>query len=251
MTDKNLKPAIWFCRVAEAVSRTHLGGLPSLPSNVAWPCEAVTNVPLHFLGQIELASLPETPLPGDADGVILPREGMLFFFADFGGDSKGPPVSTVFYSKTAGQARTSPEGLAGMDFYGFSYNPPDGDSRLFPLVHLQAHIVVTNWRTEMRLQGGAGAYGEFTHESMVNATAISKRSGESKFWALQMLGVPDSALAEDKEALAKGRVLLMQFVHESLGELLTYEARMQFWVMSDDLKHSRFDKAWGVLSKVV
>lgn len=74
------EPTIWFRREANPAGQSWLGGQPSLPSGVAWPRHGVTNLPLHFLAQIDLAELPATPLrPG---GPALPREGLLLFFAD-------------------------------------------------------------------------------------------------------------------------------------------------------------------------
>jgi hypothetical protein len=63
--------------------RSRLGGLPNLPDSVAWPYGRLpprgmdpggTEVPLHFLAQIDCAELPRI----DAR---MPDAGLLFFFA--------------------------------------------------------------------------------------------------------------------------------------------------------------------------
>ena len=58
--------------------RSRLGGLPNLPEAIEWPYGRSppegTEVPLHFLAQIDCAELPQI----DAR---MPVEGMLFFFA--------------------------------------------------------------------------------------------------------------------------------------------------------------------------
>lgn len=74
------EPTIWLRREAVADSLSWLGGLPSLPSGTAWPRHGLSGQPLHFLAQVDLSTLPATPLqPG---GAALPREGLLLFFAD-------------------------------------------------------------------------------------------------------------------------------------------------------------------------
>ena len=63
-----------------APDASYLGGSPGLPPRFDWPYAG--DVPLVFVGQINLADLP--PLPGpDAD--LLPREGVLslFLFDDY------------------------------------------------------------------------------------------------------------------------------------------------------------------------
>ncbi len=75
------EPAIWFRAVEKAHSKSRKGGLPSLPEGVDWPVHPDTRRPLHFLAQVDLAALPDTPLPGCPFGAALPRRGMLFFFS--------------------------------------------------------------------------------------------------------------------------------------------------------------------------
>ena len=57
-----------------------LGGLPTLPENLEWPLtqgSGIPDIPLHFVAQINLASLPLH------DGhPAMPRTGTLFFFID-------------------------------------------------------------------------------------------------------------------------------------------------------------------------
>ena len=63
-------PAGWLC---------HLGGWPNLPASVPWPRVTFpdgTSAALDFLAQIDLAAVPEVYERG-----LLPRHGMLYFFA--------------------------------------------------------------------------------------------------------------------------------------------------------------------------
>lgn len=54
---------------------TRLGGLPNLPSEIAWPTRR-SGDPHSFLAQIDLAALPT------CEGLPLPRTGSLSFFCD-------------------------------------------------------------------------------------------------------------------------------------------------------------------------
>jgi uncharacterized protein YwqG len=78
--DAVCRPAIWLQRCDRADSHSKLGGLPELPPTIPWPRQGKVKTPLHFLVQIDLASLPATPLiPG---GPTLPSRGLLYFFGD-------------------------------------------------------------------------------------------------------------------------------------------------------------------------
>jgi uncharacterized protein YwqG len=80
---KNLiKQAIWFGRCEVPVSASRLGGWPLLPEAMEWPRNSKTKLPLHFLAQLDLATLPDTPLRGRPKSEALPRTGLLLFFAD-------------------------------------------------------------------------------------------------------------------------------------------------------------------------
>jgi len=89
-----VKPSLWLATRAEsenAVSR--LGGRPNLPGEFDWPLWR--QQPLAFLAQLNLAALPAV------DGLLLPREGALFFFQEAGRDDdsfqrKGPgPIAAA------------------------------------------------------------------------------------------------------------------------------------------------------------
>src|SRR5258708_4538400 len=100
-------PAIWFRRQAGKASLSKLGGLATLPRDIAWPRQLESGTPLHFLAQIDLSHLPSTPLEGDPNTPALPRTGLLFFFADMveemlWGENGGPFATTrvIFADRT-------------------------------------------------------------------------------------------------------------------------------------------------------
>lgn len=108
---------------------------------------------------------------------------------------------------------------------GFGFSPPGGDPRLFPIVHLKARVVDTH-------------SDDYDYPKPIG-------------WRMQMFGVANGKTDEGRAAIAEGRHLLMEFVDESLGELLTYEGLVQVWMRPDDLKSFRFDKALGGLSPLL
>jgi hypothetical protein len=116
--DQQPEAAIWFRReIGGDVALSKLGGLPTLPPDIAWPRQCQTNSPLHFLAQIDLSRLPSTPLDGSSNGPALPRSGVLFFFADMveemlWGDDGGPFATTrVVFADQAGPERTPPDDI--------------------------------------------------------------------------------------------------------------------------------------------
>jgi uncharacterized protein YwqG len=103
------QPAIWFRRRQDGKSAlSKLGGLPTLPPDIDWPRHGQAGTPLHFLSQIELSSLPPTPLHNAPGAPTLPKRGLLFFFADMveemlWGENGGPLATTrVVFANQAG-----------------------------------------------------------------------------------------------------------------------------------------------------
>jgi len=110
------QPAIWFRRRQDGKSAlSKLGGRPTLPPDIDWPRHGQTGTPLHFLVQIDLSSLPSTPLSDTPEAPTLPKVGLLFFFADMveemlWGENGGPFATTrVIFAKEAGPERAPPE----------------------------------------------------------------------------------------------------------------------------------------------
>jgi hypothetical protein len=110
------QPAIWFRRRQDGKSAlSKLGGRPTLPPDIDWPRHGQTGTPLHFLVQIDLSSLPSTPLSDTPEAPTLPKVGLLFFFADMveemlWGENGGPLATTrVIFAKQAGPERAPPD----------------------------------------------------------------------------------------------------------------------------------------------
>lgn len=69
------KKAIHLAHASSRQTRSKLGGLPEIDSSFEWP--AWNGIPMSFLGQIDLSTLPKIPTLE-----ALPAAGMLYFFYD-------------------------------------------------------------------------------------------------------------------------------------------------------------------------
>ncbi len=78
--NENAKEAILLARTwpitGTVEGRSWFGGVPLLPSFMAWPTLPASRAPLHFLAQIDCAELPRVK-----DGDAMPEDGLLLFFA--------------------------------------------------------------------------------------------------------------------------------------------------------------------------
>lgn len=110
---KHERPALALVRPyppsRSSTLRSHIGGLPSLPTNVAWPRAIDDNgclpagAPLHFLGQVDLGEQPW--MPND-----FPLKGTLLFFGALpdGYFWDTPNDARVIYDPTSSGVPTQP-----------------------------------------------------------------------------------------------------------------------------------------------
>jgi len=149
--DAEREAAIWFRRRADrAVALTKLGGLPTLPNEIAWPRQRQTNSPLHFLAQVDLSRLPSTPLRGVSDAPALPKSGLLFFFADMveemlWEDNGGPLATTrVIFADHAGPERKPPDNIPEiLHAFGERAGGYDTGMSVYPHAALESHVIDT------------------------------------------------------------------------------------------------------------
>jgi uncharacterized protein YwqG len=149
--NKNREPAIWFRRQAGAkVALSKLGGLPTLPSEIEWPRQGEAGTPLHFLAQIDLSRLPPTPLKGARNASTLPKNGLLFFFADMVEemlwDENGGPFATtrVIFASQAGPERSLPDDTPEI-LHGFGEHAGGYRTGIcaYPDAALEPHVIDT------------------------------------------------------------------------------------------------------------
>lgn len=149
--DNRREPAIWLRRQAGgAAPLTKLGGLPSLPPDIAWPRQGRSGMPLHFLAQIDLSQLPPTPLGSVPAAPVLPRAGLLFFFADMveemlWGENGGPFATTrVVFADRSGAERAPPDDIPDI-LHGFGEKAGGHETGIsvYPHAALEPHIIDT------------------------------------------------------------------------------------------------------------
>ncbi len=151
LIDQSAEPALrlkrhWPPQVA-FLGNSWLGGAPALPDGLAWPTHPDTGLSLHHLAQIDLSEMPSL-----ATGAKLPKEGMLWFFADISIDlewSEGPPAkgtAVVFHpTSTKGmQLAAVPETLPEVDhpddqMTGQLWNFKGPNFALYPRWPITAH----------------------------------------------------------------------------------------------------------------
>jgi Domain of unknown function (DUF1963) len=260
--------AIWFGRVRYAVSKSRLGGVPSLPADIGWPVNPRTKLPLHFLGQVDLSSVPTTPLFDAPNAPILPRIGMLFFFMALGQNEAAPvrlkatakANSKVVYTRASGPDRAVPDDLPLIVTLDIDGRP----ATTFPAASVQAHAVPIdqNQPPDVLLEAIERATGipapRLDSDALDQAIRTWPVTVPSYFVyasanpyvsiaMLQMFGVPSCFNSEGELAQSEGRHLLMQFDDRIFGETMSMDSLTQFWIMPEDLRACRFDEAWATM----
>ncbi len=248
MLDKVREPAIWLRRTPGASIASKLGGLPALPRGLEWPRHGKTRLPLHFLAQIDLSRLPQTPLPGSRPGHRLPVKGVLFFFADieeemlwdFEPRNTMEDATRVLFAPELGAPRAAPANLPRINHpYGEVGGDYAADINVFPEAALEAFVIATFAGVEAYFQGEASKQGDLrTLASIEKATGQKapvfsaaddhmpftraplgvreRKNGdgtidrEIEFKRHQMLGAPTNVQGTAEYALAEGLVPLLQ-----------------------------------------
>jgi hypothetical protein len=263
-------PALWFHTVEQAYSKSRLGGLPSLPEGVGWPVHPDTELPLHFLAQIDLGALPDTPLPDCRHNAALPREGMLYFFFNYAAywdepfsdlDSSGvPKQSRVIYTPAAGPDHPPPANLPLI-----SYLPDTMDSvriekeRLIPAQNLRAYVIDTFMDAIDKFEAGRPVLPLFDIAHEAKFQSIVKATGEAApvfpsyealpnlrpsyysfvgntglrnmFQGLQMFG---AEFWDGGSAPKESKALLAEFMLDG------HDFPFHFWIKRQDLAAHRF-----------
>jgi hypothetical protein len=149
--NKQREAAIWLRRHADANgSRSKLGGRPTLPPEIEWPRQRQAGTPLHFLAQIDLSRLPPTPLDGASNAPMLPKTGLLFFFADMveemlWNENGGPFATTrVILANQAGPERSPPDDMPEI-LHGFGDQAGGYKTGIsvYPQAALEPHVIDT------------------------------------------------------------------------------------------------------------
>ncbi|MEQ1812681.1 MAG: DUF1963 domain-containing protein, partial [Terricaulis sp.] len=112
LMNRTPRPAIAIIRgrpTPNITTNSYYGGLPRMPANLQWPVSTLTNQPMFFVAQINLADLPAI-----ADRQGLPESGTLWFFLAYDGIVEERERVAVLYDPRSGERwpeRPAPAGL--------------------------------------------------------------------------------------------------------------------------------------------
>lgn len=230
-----------------------LGGLPNLDQAVEWPRHSTTGLPLHFLAQIDLSRIPETPLVAGSEGPAFPKSGLLHFFADLEeeciwDDSENVHAATrVIFTAVAGKSRQPPDDLPEI-FYSCDDPTPYSVERIgvYPASPVEAFLIDSFVDDGLYLR-------ESANKESIKRMATSKRAATGddsiEAWPLhQILGAAQSIQGAARRARERGDILLLQIdTDRKLHEDFTFcdMGMVQYWIRPDDLSKGRFDLAWA------
>ena len=229
------QPAIWFRRREdEKSSLSRLGGRPTLPPDIEWPRHGQADTPLHFLAQIDLSTLPWTPLHNAPEEPMLPKRGVLFFFADMveemlWGENGGPFATTrVIFAKQAGPERAPPDDTPEI-LHAFGDRAGGFETKIieYPPMALESHVIDTFGKAAdpdaaalvASIEKAIGPLPVFTGPGSWNAIAVAKpreyihelNGRRELILSLhQMLGVATNIQGTASQLQAAGTILLLQ-----------------------------------------
>ncbi len=240
---------------------SHLGGLPALPPDIAWP--SWQGKPQSFIAQINLSELPKF-----AERHLLPQHGFLFFFYDSGQSTSGTYKSeegsfAVLYATDMAREMQSDDVPEGLD-----------RKTIFRPVRLSFTVGMSEpgWEHPLLERIGLSFEERLKYAEVVGQVERPTQSS-SRRPCHQMLGYPNSmqyAVALDCEraqldfwkANREQRKALEPHIREHVDEwelLLQVDwdthagmdwpgaGRIYYMIRRQDLKLCHFNKAWFVL----
>jgi len=243
-----------------------------LPPDIEWPRHGQASTPLHFLAQIDLSTLPPTPLHNAPEQPTLPKRGLLFFFADMveemlWGDNGGPFATTrVIFAKQAGPEREPPDDVPEI-LHAFGRRAGGFGTGMieYPPMALEAHVIDTFDESAdpdaaalvASIEKAIGPLPVFAGPESWDAIDAAKPREyihelndrrELNLSLHQMLGVATNIQGTAAELQAAGNILLLQIDSDTSlhPEFMFCDmGAAQFWIEPADLAMGRFDKAWG------
>jgi uncharacterized protein YwqG len=227
---------------------SRIGGMPDLPVGEPWPTRAGT--PMEFVAQFDLKDvarvLPESPLP---------KDGVLWFFADY--DCPGKPTegrAPVFYR---------PEGT-GLTRWGSTSEPIDAPYRLCSVV-LESYEDLPDpafheW-LPAHLEGkrAAGDY-EDTREYLANGLSdgghkllgyanpiqgpmeLDLEHGTHRLETMTGKGYADPRAKELAKTAGQWRLLLQVTADDNAEMMWGDIGTAYFWIREADLEARRFER---------
>jgi hypothetical protein len=224
------------------------------------------------LAQIDLSTLPRTPLRNAPEEPTLPERGLLFFFADMveemlWGENGGPFATTrVIFAKQAGPERAPPDDTPEI-LHAFGERAGGFETGIieYPPMALEPHVIDTFDEAAdpdatalvASIEKTIGPLPVFTGSGSWDAITAAKpreyiqELNGCRTLSLslhQMLGVATNIQGTAAELQATGTILLLQIDSDtSLHQEFMFcdGGAAQFWIEPSDLARRRFHKAWG------
>lgn len=228
-----------------AAVRSRLGGVPRLHAMSDWPRSDATNLPLHFLAELDLAEIPRV-----AETQALPGDGILMFFCDLGTWSS----PRVIFQESVGAVSTAPEDLPDINTYLIeSVRRPDD----LPLGLMPEFAVRPVPRRVLRPTSDLPEDVDRNlvtlarkHGEAVFAEFIAQQDGlrlTSKHYNLHTIGGPASDVPNPTGG--RGFKLLQLDSDTELGLMIGDSGILEFWIDLGDLQARRFENVrWAVAS---
>jgi hypothetical protein len=243
-----------------------------LPADIEWPRHGQAGTPLHFLAQIDLSTLPRTPLRNAPEQQAFPKRGVLFFFADMVEEmlwgKNGDPFATtrVIWSERAAPKRTPPDDIPEI-LHAFGERAGGFRTGIveYPPLAVEPHVIDTFDEADdpdaaklvASIESAIGPLAVFAGPGSWNAIAaaqpreyIHELNGrrDLNLSLHQMLGVATNIQGTAAQLQAIGTILLLQIDSDiSLHKDFMFcdMGAAQFWIEPADLAKRRFYKAWG------
>ena len=257
--NERLRPALRLQHAdPEAANHgSHLGGLPSLSNQQAWPTWKGKS--LSFLGQVRLDALPSGPASD-----LLPREGLLLFFYDplqgtWGFDPADAGSWRVLYLPELPAEKSSIEFPADLPEEGRYVSVPVGGRAFLDLPSLEeldaARTGVPDedsdglWEVHTQHREGHGPLHQLLgYSSPVQGDMkLEVQLVTNGLYVGDASGYEDPRRKELEAGAIRWRLLLQIDSDDRAGMMWGDMGRLYFWITEQDLEARRFDNVWMVL----
>ena len=236
---------------------SRIGGLPDLPDDITWP--EWKEVPLAFLGQIDLSEIPAGLVVNE-----LPGSGILYFFYDqeqgtWGFDPRDEGSWQVIYtdkSSSECSRRSAPEGLdeefiASEKYVKFSaiQTYPDWQDERVEALNLNDTQSDQYFDLCSSCYLGNPEHQLFGYPAPVqgNDMDLECQLASNGIYCGNAEGY-NCAQAQELEPGKADWILLMQLdSDDDTGMMWGDMGKLYFWIKKDDLKNASFENCWMIL----
>lgn len=221
-------------------STSYLGGFPQLPADLRWPTNPKTGDALHFLAQIDCATLAKIP------NSSLPSSGTLFFFYDFNffpelhytARTEFPESCVLYTAQNVNGVAPANATLKGMQ--GLA------SKKQFLKWSISSHSVMTYRSSEDPFTKiGNSDYVDAARDATLKELAIYVGTSNSHNKAHMMLGT--NRWDAGNTTYGQGMRLLRLCTVQDIGMMFGDCGVIDYWIDPMDLKNLNFDSAYALI----